>query len=280
MKRRVFALAVAALAGLTVSLAWLVPPAAAQSQDFFVPNQRPAPQAGQRPPAPGPARAAPRPAPSNQPAPQEEAQAPIQAPMPPVPDLPALPRGPAPPGAIIGLIGVPEVMRASAAAQLVDRVIGERREKLNEDAQKEQQAWRDLQQTLANQRTTLSPEQIRTKERELQDRITSAQQRFQNRGRIIQEAAQYGLNQIQASLIAVIRQVSESRGMNLVLHRQQVALNVNEFDITEQVAEQLNKLLPTVVIPPDGVSPNPPASAGTPAAAGIPAATPPAPPKR
>ena len=43
--------------------------------------------------------------------------------------------------------------------------------------------------------------------------------------------------------------------MNLVLHRSQVALNVDQFDITEQVAEQLNKVLASVVIPPDGVSP-------------------------
>ena len=43
--------------------------------------------------------------------------------------------------------------------------------------------------------------------------------------------------------------------MNLVLHRAQVALNINEFDITDQVAEQLNKILPSVQIPPDGVDP-------------------------
>ncbi len=55
--------------------------------------------------------------------------------------------------------------------------------------------------------------------------------------------------------MAVIRQVSESRGMNLVLHRQQVALNVNEFDITNQVAGELNRILPSVSIPPDGVAP-------------------------
>jgi hypothetical protein len=62
------------------------------------------------------------------------------------------------------------------------------------------------------------------------------------------------------------------------MHRQQVALNVNEFDITEQVVEALNKLLPTVIIPPDGVSPNAPAPAGAgPAAAPAPAAPKPAP---
>jgi Skp family chaperone for outer membrane proteins len=126
---------------------------------------------------------------------------------------------------------------------------------LNEDAQKEQAVWREMQQTLANDRTKLSADQVRARERDLQERITNAQRQFRDRNRIIQEAAQYALAQIERTLIAVIRQVAESRGMNLVLHRAQVALNVNQFDITDQVAEQLNKILPSVVIPPDGVSP-------------------------
>jgi hypothetical protein len=56
--------------------------------------------------------------------------------------------------------------------------------------------------------------------------------------------------------VAVIRQVAEAHGMNLVLHRSEVALNVSELDISEQVANQLNLLLPSVVIPPEGVSPS------------------------
>jgi hypothetical protein len=43
--------------------------------------------------------------------------------------------------------------------------------------------------------------------------------------------------------------------MNLVLHREQVALNVNAFDITNDVANQLNKLLPSVPVPPSVVTP-------------------------
>ena len=43
--------------------------------------------------------------------------------------------------------------------------------------------------------------------------------------------------------------------MNLVLHRSQVALNVQEFDITDAVAAQLNRALPTVQIPPADVDP-------------------------
>jgi len=218
----------------------------ASAQGYFIPGS---------PPATQPARPAPHPAPASHPAPHPPAPTadadptPAQVNLPPVPELPALPRSTTPPVAVIGVIGVPEVMRASQAAQMVDKVIGERRDRLNQDAQKEQAAWRDLQQQLANQRSTMSPEQIRTKERELQERITSAQERFRERNRVIQEAAQVSVGQIERTLVAVIRQVADSHGMNLVLHRAQVALNVNDFDITEQVAEQLNKMLPSVTIP-------------------------------
>jgi len=279
-------LAVVALAAALVSSLSVPASAQQQNQDYFIPGQSKAPPAGQA--AKPAAKPAQRPAPSSpvQVAPPQiggvggaggtpDAQEPppqLNVQLPPPPDLPALPKGEAPPVAVIGVMGVPEVMRASIAAQQVEKVIGERRTKLNDDAQKEQAVWREMQQSLANDRAKLSAEQIRTRERELQERITNAQRQFRDRNRIIQEAAQYALAQIERTLIAVIRQVAEARGMNLVLHRAQVALNVNQFDITDEVAEQLNKILPTVVIPPDGVSPAslaPPAKA--PEAAAVPA---------
>jgi Skp family chaperone for outer membrane proteins len=254
--------------------------ALAQSSDFFIPGQQRAA------PAPG-ARPAPARPPAAQPqqeaddAPQELDEPELgEIPMPPVPTLPSLPKADPPPVAVIGVIGLPEVMRASLAAQHADRVIGERRAKLNEDAQKEQMVWRDMQQALTRDRAKLSAAQIRTRERELQERITAAQRSFRDRNRIIQEAAQYAINQVQAALIAVIRQVADSRGMNLVLHRSQVALNINEFDISDKVAEELNRILPKVEVPPDGVSPavppTPPAAALPPPPATAAPAPPPA----
>jgi Skp family chaperone for outer membrane proteins len=284
-------LAIAVLAA--VFLMQSLPSATAQNQDYFIPGQsKPAPAARPSAPRPPP-RTAPS-APSVTPDQglgvvpgQGESGQPLPPPtvqLPPVPDLPPLPKGAAPPAAVIGVLGVPEVMHASSAAQQVEKVIGERRRKLDEDAQKEQATWRDMQQALATDRAKLSPEQIRTRERELQERITNAQRSFRDRNRIIQEAAQYGLAQIERTLVLVIRQVADSRGMNLVLHRSQVALNVNEFDITQQVAEQLNKVLANVAVPPEGVSPSAlpkpaaaPPVAAAPAPAPDPAVAPPAP---
>ena len=271
-------------------------PAMAQ-QDWFVPGQQRVPGAP-RPAQPNGAPAGsptggPRATPPRQvtqpqnPGPgsfqpqgdeQDQPMPPLQVELPPAPAIPSLPRGASPPTLIVGLISVPDVMRASTAAQAIERAIGERRQKLNEDAQKEQAAWRDIQQQLGAQRGNSTPEQIRTKERELQERITAAQRKFRDRNRIIQEALQYSLAQIERTLAGVLQQVAASRGMNMVLHRAQVALNIPDFDVSQEVVDQLNQILPAVVIPPDGISPAqmPPVAAAPAATQGQPAAAPPA----
>ncbi len=296
-QRSAFRFALNALSAAAIAACVPFSVMAQQNPGFFIPNHAAAPTAPRaapqaRPPsarAPAPAQQSLAPPPPLQvpnafapaPAPagaggfaggDQGADQPVaQVPAGPIPDLPALPKGATPPAAVVGVLGVPDIMRAATAAQQVERTIGERREKLNQDAQKEQAAWRDLQQALSQQRASMSQEQVHAKERDLQDRITNAQKDFRDRNRIIQETAQYCLGQIERTLIGVIRQVAESRGMNLVLHRSQVALNVNEFDITDQVTEQMNKVMPTITIPPDGVSPV--AQAAAAAAAAAPKAT-------
>lgn len=229
---------------------------------WFVPKTaQPAPAASA---SRGPARGAPMPMPAA-PADGDEAQSqtPPVLPLPPVPPSPDIPHGVAPPVPVIGVISVPDVMRLSSAAQQAEHVLGARRDDLARDAQKEQGGWRDEQQKLQAQAKNLPSDQIQQRERHLQERVISAQRDFRNRNRIIQEAAQVSLGQIERELVQIIRQVAGSRGMNLVLHREQVALSQEGLDITQQVADQLNKVLPTVFIPAANVDPEVLAKSGT-----------------
>lgn len=176
----------------------------------------------------------------------------------------------------MGVLSVPDVYRQSTAVQGIEKIIDGRRKALNEAAAKEQAVWRQMQESLGHDRPKLSPEQIRAREKALQERITKAQKEFAGRNQQIEEAARAAISQVNRMLIAVIRQVAESRGMNLVLHREQVALNMDSFDITDEVAKSLNKVLPKVTVPPDSAMPiGPQAGAGKPQAA--PAPTPAAP---
>ncbi len=234
---------------------------------WFVPDQgRPAaPAAG----APRPPAARPAAPPAAQPVPPPEVAAPdalvpidqqgplppLQVQLPPMPELPPLPKGSPTPAAIIGILSVPDVLRVSTAYQQADRELGQRRQRLSDDAQKEQNTLRDLGQAFANERAKLTPEQIRAREKEYADRVNDSRRKFSERGRIIQEAGQYVMGQIERTIELVTQQVSVSRGVNVVLSRAQVLGTTADFDLTPQVADIVNKVMPTVVIPPDGVSP-------------------------
>jgi Skp family chaperone for outer membrane proteins len=217
---------------------------AQQGQDWFVPGQQ-RPQ-GQAQPAQRPPQAQQRPAQAGQ----------------------------RPPAPVVAIVDIPEVQRLSAAFNQVREEIERRRTRLNEDLQREQGRWREEQAALAAARATLQPEQLRQRERELQDRITDAQRIFRDRSRSIDFAAQQGLQQIEQALGAVIRQVAASRGINLVLPRALVIFNEPGFDLTDEVSAQMNRVLRNVNIPAEGAEPPAPGAA----AGATPPPPPPAPP--
>jgi Skp family chaperone for outer membrane proteins len=267
--------------GVALALGLIVSPLAAnaeqaQNGEWFVPGQ------GRPAAAPAP-RPAPRPAPMPSgspgvlPLPGEAEQAgggpPPQFQLPPAPEIPPIPKGQATPAAIVGILSVPDVLRVSTAYQAAYKELNTRGQKLNEDAQKEQGALRELGQAFATERSRLSPEQIRSKEKEIQDRATEAQRRFGERNRIIQEAGQYVMLQINRTMEQAAQQVALSRGINLVLNRAQILGTTADFDLTPAVADVMNKALPSVVVPPDGVSPLAMAAPAAPAAQATPAAS-------
>jgi Skp family chaperone for outer membrane proteins len=238
---------------------WFVPDTAKHNTPPGRPQATPA---GQRPaPAPlhPPMPDASVPVPGSEPfAPLVEPQGPLpplQVQLPPMPDLPLIQKGPPTPAAIVGILSVPDVLRISTAYQMADKEITQRRNRVSEDGQKEQNTLRELGQNFANERAKLTPEQIRAREKDYADRVNESRRKFSERARIIQEAGQYVMAQIERVIEQVAQQVAASRGVNLVLNRAQVLGTTADFDLTPQVADVLNKVLPTVVIPPDGVSP-------------------------
>jgi len=210
------------------------------------------------PQAQAPAPAAAPPLGSEQMSPLVEPQGPLpplQVQLPPMPEIPTIAKGSPTPAAIVGILSVPDILRISTAYQQADKELAVRRNKVNEDGQKEQNSLREIGQSFANERAKLTPEQIRAKEKDYADRVNESRRKFSERARIIQEAGQYVMAQIERVIEQVAQQVAASRGVNLVLNRAQVLGTTADFDLTPQVADVVNKILPAVVIPPDGVSP-------------------------
>ena len=214
-----------------------------------------------------PAQPAPQPAPPQQAAPPQEAvpqpqPQPQTQQIPAIPKLPALPPSAPPPPAVIGVLSVPEVMQKSTAAQGVQQVIQQRQQALGADAQRARARLQSQLQGILAERGKLSDADLAQKEQDLRNEAAALQTKFALRNQAIQNSGQAALGQIESELIAIIKEEAEAHGMNLVLHREQVALNVQAFDITDAVAARLNELLPSVQVPPSVVTPgmvvNPP----------------------
>jgi Skp family chaperone for outer membrane proteins len=216
----------------------------AQQQQWFVPGQQQ--QQQQRPPAQRPAAQPQRPA--QRPATAAQVPGPTE---PGAPRLPPLDRAPPPPAAVIGVIGAQEVFEASVAVRQVRQELQQRLARLQEDSAREQQRWREAQQALAAERGRLTPEQLREKERELQEQITNGQRILRERNAAIQAAGQKALAEVERVMLFVIRQVAEARGLTMVVQRQAIVLAVEEHDISEAVANQLNRALTSVPLDPD-----------------------------
>lgn len=204
--------------------------------------------------------------------PEEEAQAAPEAqrappvlPLPPVPTPPVLAKSKTPPPVVVGVINVQAVMQMSSAQQEIQQTLGVRRDRLAQAVQHEEAAWREEAQKLQAQARGLSADQIQLRERHLQERRAKDQREFGNQARILQEAAQVAYHQIERELEqpnGIIASVAGSHSMNLVLHSEQVVLHVGDHDITDEVIAQLNKTLPHVFIPADGVDPEQVAKSG------------------
>jgi Skp family chaperone for outer membrane proteins len=213
--------------------------AQSKSPGYFIPHKAAAPVSHMAAPVAASSAASPV-------APQQ----PTQPKLPPIPNLPALPKEAPPPAAIIGVLSVPEIMQQSTAARGVETIIQQRRTVLAKEAQAEQKRIEAEQKTIEAEKAKLTKPVLVSKEKALQVEIEKDQVKFHNQGVAIEISARTALGKIESTLIAVIRQVAQAHDMNLVLHRSQVALNSNKIDISTEVATQLNKILPSVAVPP------------------------------
>lgn len=236
--------------GAALALVLAVQPGSALAQaqqgpGWFVPQHHEAPAAR------APATRAAAPASEAAPVPAEGQPSQIQVQLPPAPILPPIQRGAPPPAAIIGIISTPELLHASTAYQKAFKELNDRKRHIDQDAQREAGSLREQEQALAK----LGPEQRHQREVTLQDRSIQFRQKYTERSRIIQEQAQYAEAQINRTLGQIVAQVAQAHGVNLVLNVASLMYGTPEFDLTPEVARLLNKVLPAVVIPPEGVSP-------------------------
>lgn len=154
------------------------------------------------------------------------------------------------PIAVVGVIDFQRVVKESAAGKSVRQQIDARRAKFQAEIRTIQQELETARSALAARPTETPDGEYARKREEMRKRVGELQSMLQNRKRELDDMFNYGMRQIDLSLIEVLKELAEERRINLILNagrgRGLVLFAENRIVITEEALRRLDARLPEV----------------------------------
>lgn len=152
--------------------------------------------------------------------------------------------------ALIGVIDIQGVLRASTAVRTLSAEIEARRDETQASIQDREAALRAADQDLAQRRSSLSPEAYAREREELETEGIAVQRRLQEERRRLDQRFSQGMTQIQEVLLQISQDIASENDLDLVLAKTTVIIVRPEFDFTDEALQRLNAVLKTVPLPP------------------------------
>lgn len=145
-------------------------------------------------------------------------------------------------------INIQSILSDSAAAKSAKAQIDTKRNQYQGELKKIEDKLRKEDQSLAEQRSLLSPEALEQKKREFAQEVTKAQKEVQEKRERLGEAYNDAVGDIQESVMKIVADMAKERGFKVVIPTNNLVYATPELDITKDVLAQLNKDLPKVSI--------------------------------
>lgn len=153
-----------------------------------------------------------------------------------------------PAGTPIVVADVIQILRDAAAVQSIRAQLEKQRAAYQAELQKQENELRNADQDLAKQRAILSPEAFAQRRRELEKRVSDAQQIVQDRRRALDTAFNTAMQKVNEAMVGVVSDIVQERNYQMVLTKTQVVIVQTQLDITSEVMRRLNRKLPTVAV--------------------------------
>lgn len=145
-------------------------------------------------------------------------------------------------------INIQSILGDSAAAKSAKTQIDSKRKQYQDELKKIEDKLRKEDQTLAEQRSLLSPDALEKKKREFAQQVTEAQKEVQEKRERLGEAYNDAVGDIQEAVMKIVADMAKQRGFKVVIPTNNLVYATPDLDITQEVLTQLNKDLPSVSI--------------------------------
>ncbi|GAB4374741.1 MAG: hypothetical protein Kow00114_37510 [Kiloniellaceae bacterium] len=151
--------------------------------------------------------------------------------------------------AMVGVIDIQGVLRASTAVQNLSAEIEAQREAAQAAIQDREEALREADLELAQRRAGLSPEAYAAERNKLENEGIELQRQLQEERRRLDQRFSQGMTQIQEVLLQISQDIAGENGLDLVLAKTTVIIVRPEFDFTDEALQRLNAVLTKVPLP-------------------------------
>ena len=150
--------------------------------------------------------------------------------------------------AVISGIDIDGILRESSAMRDVNKQLKERQQAYQQEIETRQQALREEDKQLAQQRTLLANDVFQGKQKAFQQKVADFQKFAQGRNRVLDEARAVANGTFQKKLIEIVAALAEERESTLVLRKSEVILHAKGMNASAEILNRINAELPTIQV--------------------------------
>lgn len=149
---------------------------------------------------------------------------------------------------VVAIVDVQRILQASKAATSVQEQLEKQRSKFQDEITAEEADLREAEKSLTKLRETASADAYAEQEQKLRQRFLTVERHVQARRKAWDQAHTDSMATVREGIIAIVSEIAQEKGVNLVVVKQQVIWNNQNIDITEEVLSRLDKKLPTIQV--------------------------------
>jgi Skp family chaperone for outer membrane proteins len=148
----------------------------------------------------------------------------------------------------VGVVNIQKIMRDSKAANSVRAQLKEKQKSFQAELDAKEKALLAEDQSLVKQSNTTDKAAFQEKIKAFQSKAANAQREVAVKKQQLDKAFAGALEQIQTSVIAIVKEIAAQKKLNLVATSSSVLYNDAALDITAEVQQKLDAKLPTVKV--------------------------------
>ncbi len=148
----------------------------------------------------------------------------------------------------VAIVDLKKILDESLATKSIRQQIETKRDAVQTEVSKQEEALRKEDKSLAEQRSVLSQEAFEKKQKAFGQKVLNVQKDVQTKRAQLEKAYGKALSEVQQVVLAIVTELSDKKGFNVVIPKAQTLFAAESIDISSEVLKTLNDRLKNVKV--------------------------------